>query len=96
MNVRLLSELDADVTEAVDWYNERRDRLGDEFEAMVYETIQSLPMRMTHPARDRTGYHPLRLSRFTAVLYYDTHPDEIVVAGLLVGGRSTSNLIGRG
>jgi len=55
LNVRLLSELDADVTEAVDWYNERRDGLGDEFEAMVYETIQSLPMRMTHPARDRTG-----------------------------------------
>ena len=96
MNVRLLSELYDDVTEAVDWYSERRDGLGDEFEALVYETIQSLPTRMTHPARDRTGYHPIRLSRFTHVLYYDAHPEEFAVAGILVGGRSTSNLIGRG
>jgi len=96
LNVRLLSELEADVTEAVDWYKGRRDGLGDEFETLLYETIQSLPTRMTHPARDRTGYHPLRLSRFTTVLYYDTNQEEIVVAGLLVGGRSTSNLIGRG
>ena len=85
MSVRLLSDLDADVTEAVNWYNERRDGLGDEFESLVYKTIETLPMRMTHPARDRTGHHPLRLSRFTAVLYYDTRHDEIVVAGLLVG-----------
>ena len=95
MNVRLLSELDADVTEAVDWYNGRRNGLGHEFETLLYDTIQSLPARMTHPARDHTGYHPLRLSRFTAVLYCDTRPEEIVVAGLLVGGRSTSNLVGR-
>lgn len=96
MNVRLLSELDVDVIEAVDWYNERRDGLGDEFETLLYETIQSRPTRMTHPTRDRTGYHPLRLSRFTAVLDYDTSHEKIVVAGLLVGGRSTSNLTGRG
>ena len=95
MNVRLLAELDEDLTEAVDWYNERRDGLGDEFEVLVYQTIESLPTRITHPARDQTGYHPLRLSRFTAVLYYDTRPEVIVVIGLLVGGRSTSNLIGR-
>lgn len=95
MNVRLLLELDADVTEAVDWYNERRDGLGDEFESLVYHTIESLPTRMVHPARDQTGYHPLRLTRFTAVLYYATFPDEIIVAGLLVGGRSKSNLLGR-
>lgn len=96
MNVRLLSELNADLNEAVRWYNERLDGLGNHFEDLVYSTIESLPTRMAHPARDETGYHPLRLSRFTAVLYYDTSPNEIIVAGLLVGGRSTSNLIGRG
>lgn len=95
MIVRLLYEVDVDMDEAVDWYNQRRDGLGDEFELLVYETIASLPDRMVHPARDQSGYHPLRLSRFTAVLYYDTGPAEIVVAGLLVGGRSTSNLVGR-
>ncbi len=96
MNVRLLSELNADLDEAVRWYNERLDGLGSQFEDLVYSTIEALPTRMAHPARDETGYHPLRLSRFTAVLYYDIRPNEIVIAGLLVGGRSTSNLIGRG
>ena len=95
MNIRLLAEVDADVTEAVDWYNERRCGLGDEFEELVYATVASLPARTVHPARDATGYHPLRLSRFTAVLYYDVLPETIVVAGVLVGGRSTSNLLGR-
>jgi len=95
LKVRLLPELNEDLDEAVSWYNARLEGLGNQFEDLVYTTIESLPTRMVHPARDETGYHPLRLSRFTAVLYYDTSPIEIVVAGLLVGGRSTSNLIGR-
>ncbi len=94
--MRLLDELGGDVEDGVAWYNDRRVGLGDEFELLVYTTIASLPSRMAHPARDKTGFHPLRLSRFTAVLYYDTTSNEIIVAGLLVGGRSTSRLFGRG
>ena len=96
MNLRLLPELDDDITEAVEWYNGRRDRLGDEFEDLVYATISSLPDRIAHPACDHTGYHPLRLSRFTAVLYYSVSPSGIIVAGPLTGGRSDSNLLGCG
>lgn len=43
-----------------------------------------------------TGYRPKRMPRFTAGIYYDLNDSEIVIVGVLVNGRSASNLKGRG
>ena len=95
MNVRLLDEVYDDVSSAVYWYEKRCTGLGEDFSQLFFSLVERLPEQAFHHAIDDTGYRPLRMPRFTAVVYYAIEADEIVVAGVMVGGRSASNLLGR-
>ena len=59
-------------------------------------TVRTLPNVSLHHAIDETGYRPIRMRRFTAVIYYNLSDSEIVVVGVLVNGRSASALKDRG
>jgi hypothetical protein len=96
MNVRLTDPVYLDLRSARDWYDEKKDGLGDEFADLFFRVVRELPHVKLHHAVDATGYRPMRMPRFTAVIYYDLSDTEIVVVGLLVNGRSASNLIRRG
>lgn len=96
MNVRLVDEVFLDVRTARDWYDRKSAGLGDEFADVFFSTARGLPRVSLHHAIDETGYRPIRMPRFTAVIYYDLSDSEIVVVGVLVNGRSASALKNRG
>ena len=96
MNIRLVDEVYHDLRTSRDWYDKKRDGLGDEFVELFFDVVRGLPHGAMHSSIDETGYRPKRMPRFTAVIYYDLTDSEIVVVGVLVNGRSTSNLEGRG
>ena len=95
MDVRFLPEVRDDLLSSMDWFDLRRDRLGDELETEFYAAVATVRARPLSFAADRTGYRPCRLKRFTAVLYFRIDDDLIVVAGLFVGGRDENRLAGR-
>jgi len=96
MNIRLVDEVYSDLRASRDWYNGKRDGLGEEFVDLFFDAVNSLPRSAVHSSVDETGYRPKRMPRFTAVIYYDLTDSQIVIVGVLVNGRSTSNLKGRG
>ena len=78
--IRVLPEAFEDISEAVDWYNERRDGLGDEFEELFYSSVQSI---QRNPLIHGTVYRIFRrriLKRFPYSVYYRIHNEEIVVS----------------
>ena len=96
MNVRLVDDVYLDLRSARDWYDEKRDGLGDEFADLFFTIARSLPTVSLHHPIDETGYRPIRMPRFTAVIYYDLTESQIVIVGVLVIGRSSSALRTRG
>lgn len=96
MNVRLVDDVYLDLRSARDWYDKKRDGLGDEFADLFFTIARGLPNVSLHHSVDETGYRPTRMPRFTAVIYYDLTDSEIVVVGLLVNGRSSLTLRDRG
>lgn len=96
MNIRLVEEVYDDLSASRIWYNTKRAGLGEEFIELFFEVVNSLPHCTVHFSVDETGYRPKRMPRFSAVIYYDVTDSEIVIVGVLVNGRSASNLKGRG
>lgn len=96
MNIRLLDEVYDDLRTSRDWYDGKRDGLGNEFVEVFFDVVSGLPHCATGCPIDETGYRPRRMPRFTAVIYFHLTNSEIVVVGVPVNGRSTSNLKGRG
>jgi hypothetical protein len=96
MGVRYVDEVRDDLLLSIAWFDERKDGLGDEFEAEFYAAVSLVQKRPLSFAADHTGYRPCRLRRFTAVLYYRIESDIIVVMGLFVSGRVESRLQKRG
>lgn len=92
MKLRLVDEVYSDLQSAREWYEEKRQGLGDEFIDLFFKIARDLPNAALHCAIDETGYRPKRMPRFTAVIYYDLSASEIVLVGVLVNGRSSSNL----
>lgn len=70
MNVRLVDDVYIDLRFARDWYDEKREGLGDEFADLFFTIARGLPSVSMHHSIDKTGYRPTRMPRFTAVIYY--------------------------
>ena len=96
MKVVYLDEIRDDLVASMDWYDEIRDGLGEEFENEFYAAVSTVCDRPESIGVDRTGYRSYRLRRFTAVLYYCIKNDAIVFAGLATGGEDEGKLDGRG
>ena len=96
MNIRLVDEVYHDLRTSRDWYDRKSDGLGEEFVELFFDVVNSLPHCTVHSSVDETGYRTKRMPRFAAVIYYDLTDSQIVIVGVLVNGRSTSNLKGRG
>jgi hypothetical protein len=71
MNLRLVEDVYLDLRTARDWYEKKRDGLGDEFADLFFTIARGLPNVSLHHSVDETGYRPIRMPRFTAVIYYD-------------------------
>jgi plasmid stabilization system protein ParE len=92
MNVRVLPEAFEDLWEAIDWYNERRDGLGDEFEDLFYSSVQSV---QRNPLIHGTVYRTFRrhlFKRFLYSVYYRIHKKEIIVSLIFHLARNPKTL----
>jgi hypothetical protein len=102
MEVRYASEVFDDLRPSVDWLNSRKPGLGFEPEDEFCDSVAVVRGRPYSYAVNHTGLRPLRLRRFTAVLYYKIEESlipaspVIVIVGLLVGGRDEQCLRYRG
>ena len=94
MNIRLVDEVYQDLRASRDWYDQKRAGLGGEFVDLFFEVLNGLSAAPMHCPIDVSGYRPKRMPRFAAAIYYDLTDSEIVVVGVLVNGRSVSNLEG--
>ncbi len=83
MNVRLVDDVCLDLRSARDWYDEKREGLGDEFVDLFFTIARGLPNVSLHHSVDETGYRPTRMPRFTAVIYYDLTDSEIVLMSIM-------------
>ena len=93
---RYLPEVYNDLTTTIDWLDARRDGLGLEFESEFFAAVESAKSRSESFSVDQTGYRPVRLKRFSAVMYFAVENDLVVIAGVFMGGRSKANLENRG
>ena len=72
-----------DLAEARDWYDTRRNGLGDEFLAAVNDVFSRI---RSHPLLYPEAYGPLRravMRRFPYLVYFITGADAITIVGCL-------------
>ncbi len=89
---RFLDEVYDDLATTGEWLDARRDQLGLEFETAFFDAVRLARTRPESFALDQSGYRTIRLKRFSAVVYFSVENDVIVIAGVLMGGRSETNL----
>lgn len=81
MHVELHAEAVLELAEAIDWYDERRPGLGDDFEREVWRTVDriaALPHAWA-PWRYDPKYRFARLKRFPYMLPYVIDGTEALV-----------------
>ncbi len=96
MRVISRPEVYDDILSAIEWYDQRRDGLGTEFEKEFFDALTIIESRPDSFASDHTGYRACRLKRFAAVVYFTVTKDSIIVAGVFVNGRNEQRLRDRG
>ena len=90
---KFLEEVYDDLASTISWLDARREDLGLEFEIEFFDAVPSSPK--TRPesfAMDQTGYRPVRLKRFSAVMYFIVEDEVVLIAGVFMGGRSETKL----
>jgi hypothetical protein len=93
---RFVDEIYDDLDTTMEWLDEKREGLGDEFETEFFATVNAAKSRPESYSINQTGYRTIPLKRFSAVTYFSIEQDIVVIVGVLMGGRSESNLRGRG
>ena len=95
-NYKFLEEVYNDLASTMSWLDAKREDLGLEFETEFFNAVQAATSCPESFAMDQTGYRPVRLKRFSAVMYFIVENDVILIAGVFMGGRSESKLKDRG
>jgi toxin ParE1/3/4 len=81
--VILDEEAQKELNEAIDWYNDRQQRLGHELQNEVEEAVDRIRLDPGVGARYRsTAYRFYRVKRFPYILYYLDLADAIWVAAI--------------
>lgn len=78
----------ADVEDAFNWYEQRRDGLGGQFLAELRRSIIALQRHPELAAVLHRGTRRVLLSRFPYALYYRVLDDRIIVVACLHGHRA--------
>ena len=92
MKVRVLPEAFEDLSKAVDWYNSRREGLGQEFEEVFYSSVNHIHR---HPLIHGFVYREFRrhlFQQFPYRRYYRIHEDEIIVSLVFHLARSPKTM----
>jgi plasmid stabilization system protein ParE len=84
MRVRVLDEADAEIVEAIQWYDDRRPGLGDEFRKRIATALSQLADNPRRFSRLETVKLPdeirrVMLDRFPYLLIYKVFAEEVLV-----------------
>ena len=82
MKYTFVASARAELREAVDFYNRRQSRLGEEFFEEVEETISRILQRPTSWKRLAENIYRCRLERFPYFLIYERKPDRIRIVAV--------------
>ena len=84
-SVRLLPQAEADLLEAVAWYEARNPQAALRFEGEVDAALDRLGEMPELYAVNRDRYRrcPVHKSRYVVVYRYDPQADEVVVAAIV-------------
>ena len=88
-------EVEDDVVDAVQWYEDKRPGLGDEF---IGESLAAVRRVQNNPllfAIAANGLRPCRLKRFSYILHFDVAADDILIVALMGTGRDDSSFMHR-
>jgi plasmid stabilization system protein ParE len=91
MPIVLRPEVEQDLRSARDWYDVRRDGLGDEFSMQVsqmFDTIGKMPEMFAVAWKD---IRKCRLARFPYNVYYRTLADRVEVLAVIHASRHPSS-----
>jgi plasmid stabilization system protein ParE len=71
-----------ELTDAVDYYNEQREELGDEFAAEVERSIELIRRDPTLPAPRPDGFRGRRCRRFPDTIFYPDLDEDVWIGAV--------------
>ncbi len=74
--------MQAEVNEACNWYDERKDRLGDEFFQAVESVLASIGKNPQAFPLANAGRRKAPLKRFPYTNFYRIHPDRVRILSI--------------
>jgi len=80
-------ELEDDIAQAVDWYNDKRSGLGDEFLTEFQAAIGRIYDNPLLFAIAENGLRPCRLRRFSYIIHIDVSGNDVLIVAVMGGGR---------
>ena len=93
--VRFRPEVADDLGDAIDWYDDKRTGLGDEFAGEYWSAIDRITNQPPAYAVNKTGLRACRLARFPYVVHYRCSEVEVLIVAVMFGGRDMSAWIDR-
>ena len=83
-NVRVLPQAEADILEAVAWYEAQNPRTAQRFDEAVAAAIDrvSVALELYASEDDQHRRCPVRKFRYVVVYRYDPSSDEVIVAAV--------------
>ncbi len=78
--------------DAIDWYNEAREGLGDEFKIAVETMLAQISRQPERFAATRLDSRRAVMSRFPYTIHFWIEPERIVVLAVFHGARDPEDL----
>ncbi len=88
-------EVEDDVIDAVQWYEDKRSGLGDEFIGEYLAAVRRVQDNPLFFAIAANGLRPCRLKRFSYIIHFDVAADDILIVALMGAGRDDSSYMPR-
>ena len=89
-------EIEGDLRSGSDWYNSKRDGLGDEFIDDYWDAIDAIADRPLSFATAANGLRPCRLSRFSYIVHFRVFDRDILIVAVMSGVRDDAAFADRG
>ena len=83
MKLSFLEPAQAEIDEAIDYYNERQTGLGDELSALVDEAIGRILRHPSRAPRLSANVRRLRVGRFPYGILYQVRSEEILIVAFM-------------
>jgi len=87
----LKPEVEGDVEEAYNWYEDQKEGLGEEFLSELTEFYKKIESNPTSFSKAKRSYRQVALKRFPYVIVYEIVKTEIVIYAVFHTSRNPRN-----